>query len=225
MVGIDKSPEMVTFAGQQHPAVGTSHRCADISSDDVPNLQDLKGRADLVFSNHCLHWVPEEKIETALSNIRSFLKPDGRCYLLLFSWSDAIPMQELMIKHPKWQQFLEPVASRIPRFKHKDEEELKHLWGMRCKHTGLKDLSIELGKISFNFGSWTNLRKQTSSVCHFLAFIPKQRHEEFCDDFYDLVQKAFQRQQQQLQLPPPDPNNLTVDYEYVLIVAQNRSQV
>ena len=69
ILGVDSSPEMIEKAKKKYP--GLSFLLCDISSQ----LSNLPNDFDIVFSNACLHWVPNH--HTLLPGLMTLLKPGG----------------------------------------------------------------------------------------------------------------------------------------------------
>uniref|UniRef100_T1KRI3 Methyltransferase domain-containing protein n=1 Tax=Tetranychus urticae TaxID=32264 RepID=T1KRI3_TETUR len=54
-------------------------------------------------STFCLHWVTNTA--KAMENTTKRLKPDGKCYLLMFSWNSILPLQEQITYQEPWYEF------------------------------------------------------------------------------------------------------------------------
>lgn len=111
IVGIDNSPEMIKKARQTYPDMDFKQ------FDAAENLKPL-GRFDVVFSNACLQWIPDNK--TALINMFSALNPGG-CLAVQVPMIYKEPIHLILsrlIKTDKWRRdfadFKEPFCKRLP---------------------------------------------------------------------------------------------------------------
>lgn len=81
IVAVDIDMKAVKFAKHKHPSARIEYIIQDIS-DQWENLdqvlQGFEGKADLIFSNRCLHWI--ENKERAIENVFRLLKPGGKLY-------------------------------------------------------------------------------------------------------------------------------------------------
>ena len=176
ITGLDVSEDMLSYARRQHAMAGSiSYFKADICSDVV-----ACDPADVVLSIHCLHWIPEANQAKALANIRSLLKPGGACYLLLFSWSDMLPLQEQLVYHPRWRKYFKSVieedersssqlevkkerrrrrsSAPFPTFDPPPPHERIRLWRQRCDELFFTDVHVSLHEVSFDFGDWKSFQ-------------------------------------------------------------------
>ena len=144
---------------------------------------------DLILSIHCLHWIQEEDQGKAVTNIWKLLKPGGRCYLLIFSWSDMLPLQEQLIYHPKWRKYFKSVieageeekssdsldvakdksrrrrsSAPFPTFDPPPAEERIRIWEQRCSDNLFRDVNVTLRKARFDFGNWASFRGESIFV-------------------------------------------------------------
>lgn len=69
ITGIDNSDDMLAAARKSYPGIG--FRKLDAETE----LQNLKSRYDIVFSNACLQWIPNHR--PLLKNLFSLLEEDG----------------------------------------------------------------------------------------------------------------------------------------------------
>ena len=102
---------MIEYAKNNHHEEKIEYHVADLCGDwDMMKEQVIpEESADAVISVHCLHWIQEPNQNKAMANIRNMLKPGGRCYIVLFSWSDMLPLQEQMTYHPRWRMYFKSV--------------------------------------------------------------------------------------------------------------------
>lgn len=70
VIGADNSPEMLAQARVDHPEL------AFVELDASGDLSAYEGGFDLVFSNACLHWVPNHR--ALLPRLLRLLKPGGQ---------------------------------------------------------------------------------------------------------------------------------------------------
>ena len=132
VIGVDINESMVEFAAAHYERPSVKYLAADICEEwDQLNakLQLTENSVDLIVSIYCLHWVSD--LDQAIKNINKLLKPGfnssiskwnicfysllifveltlikgGYCYILLFSWSDLLPVQQRMALMDEWQQY------------------------------------------------------------------------------------------------------------------------
>lgn len=224
VIGLDISEDMIKYAQKFHSGKAISYKTSDISIDDDTFKDKILGKngllSDLVISIHCLHWVPEPNQNTAMANIRSLLKPGGRCYLWIFSWSDMLPLQEQMVYHPKWRKYFKSVieeaavdtnksptsgldtkretekrrrrsSAPFPTFDPPPAEERIRIWKQRCKDLFFENYDVVLKRVDFDFENWSSFKEILKSICHFLPYIPKEEQEAFLEDYYDHVNNTY----------------------------------
>lgn len=174
---------MIAFAREKHAdASAISYFVADISSAD-PFHGGLEAEtADIVLSIHCLHWIPESEQGKAMANIRSIMKPGAICYIILFSWSDMLPLQEQLVYHVKWRKYFKNIieeedrntshlrvgkeserrrrrsSAPFPTFDPPSAEERIRVWKQRCSDLFFTDTEVTLNQVSFNFGDWKSFQ-------------------------------------------------------------------
>lgn len=246
VVGFDISNEMIEYAKKFHSAKGMSYKTGDIAAND----DDFKGKilgsngflSDLVISIHCLHWIPEPNQNTAMANIRSLMKPGGRCYLWIFSWSDMLPLQEQMVYHHKWRKYFKSVieegeadrkagglevskrdtekrrrrsSAPFPTFDPPPEEERIRIWKQRCKDLFFENYDVVLKRVDFDFENWASFKEILKSICHFLPYIPKEEQAAFLEDYYEHVNNTYICRKASI-----GSNRLYVlDYECIVVTA------
>lgn len=188
-IGIDMSDDMIAYARSNHTGTGISYFTADICSTDAVDMWVGKESAEIVVSIHCLHWIPEADQVKAMANIRNLLKPAGMCYLLLFSWSDMLPLQEQLVFHPRWRKYFKSVieeeernanqlnvrkeserrrrrsSAPFPTFDPPPPQERIRLWKQRCSDLFFEDIQVSLHRVSFDFGDWKSFQGTYCSAC------------------------------------------------------------
>ncbi len=92
VVGADNSPQMLARARADHPDLDF------VELDATGDLSDYAHRCDLVFSNACLHWVPDH--ETLLPRLMELLVTGGMLAV-------QIPLADQQVMY---QQVLWPLA-------------------------------------------------------------------------------------------------------------------
>jgi SAM-dependent methyltransferase len=182
-IGIDKSCDMIEYARSNHAGVDVSYITADIcSSDQIERLIESEA-ADIVVSIHCLHWITEADQGKALANIRNLLKPGAVAYLLLFSWSDMLPLQEQLVYHPRWRKYFKAVieeeeernanllnvgketerrrrrsSAPFPTFDPPPQHERIRQWKQRCSDLFFQDVQVSMHNVTFDFGDWKSFQ-------------------------------------------------------------------
>jgi SAM-dependent methyltransferase len=110
IVAFDKIPDMISFAENHYKDSRISYKVGDILEDGLKEKLNLPEEgADIVLSIYCLHWITSDMQAKAMANISSMLKPGGKCYLLFFSWSDILPLQENWARYGRWREFFKSV--------------------------------------------------------------------------------------------------------------------
>lgn len=183
-IGIDKSDDMIAYATSHHaPGKSITYFSGDICAiDTLDNKIELES-ADIVLSIHCMHWIVEEKQGRAMANIRNLLKPGGICYLLLFSWSDMLPLQEQLVYHSRWRKYFKEViedeernakhldvttketerrrrrsSAPFPTFDPPPPHQRIHAWKQRCSDLFFEDIHVSLHNVDFDFGDWQSFQ-------------------------------------------------------------------
>jgi SAM-dependent methyltransferase len=250
VIGLDISNDMIEYAKKFHAAKGMIYKTADIADNTTSDFKEkILGNngllSDLVISIHCLHWVPEPNQNAAMANIRSLMKPGGRCYLWIFSWSDMLPLQEQMVYHVKWRKYFKSVieeaagetadrktstgldakretekrrrrsSAPFPTFDPPSAEERIRIWKQRCKDLYFENYDVVLKKVDFDFENWSSFKEILKSICHFLPYIPKDEQQSFLEDYYDHVNNTYIARKAAI-----GSNRLYVlDYECIVVTA------
>ncbi|CAG2169307.1 unnamed protein product [Oppiella nova] len=87
--GIDVDKEMIGFATQNHCKPYIQYFAQDFGADwDVltPELRALEGKVDLIFSNHCLHWIVNK--QNVVKNLYKLLRKGSKFYANIYWISD-----------------------------------------------------------------------------------------------------------------------------------------
>lgn len=108
MIAFDLSEEMIRFAKHEHTAENVQFEAASIDWQ-WPKLAHAlsveKATADLLVSVHVMHWIADPEKHQTVQNMFSLLRPGGKAYLVFFSWSDLLPLQERMTLTPRWRKY------------------------------------------------------------------------------------------------------------------------
>nr|QFU80958.1 JHAMT [Eotetranychus kankitus] len=110
IVGVDCSKKMIDYALDHYSTHNLEFFVADICSDWKilsENTEVEKGSVDAVFSTYCLHWISDPDMEKVMKNIYEMMKPGGRCYFAVFSWSWLLPFQEQIIYQKPWDSYFQ----------------------------------------------------------------------------------------------------------------------
>lgn len=63
-----------------------------------------EGSVDVIISVYCIHWVPDTR--QAIKNISRFLRPGGKFYLLISTWSEFFVSEQEILNNIKWRDML-----------------------------------------------------------------------------------------------------------------------
>lgn len=242
IIGMDLSDSMIDFAKQHHPKEQINYVIADISSDLdslIKNLQVSPGSIDLLLSIHCLHWIPEPLHIQTLNNIRTLMSPGSTCFLLFFSWSDWLPIQEQIILHPRWRKYFKDVLesesrsdsnsnnltpdvneNATDRIRRKSSApfmtmetisyaERVNLWRKRLIELDFEPVTVKVERVSFKFKDLAAFAAEAKAICHYMKYIPEDEREMFFDSYYDLIVARSNMKDQ----------SMTLEYENIFIVA------
>lgn len=101
IIGIDSSHDMLNQAKKTYPSIKFEH-CK------VPDgLEDIDGRFDLIFSNACIHWIPDHR--NLISKLLDKLADNGVIAVQIPLIQEA-PFYKLLnnlISSPEWQKLSE----------------------------------------------------------------------------------------------------------------------
>jgi trans-aconitate methyltransferase len=182
VVGIDSSPEMISFANKY------SNKKLKFLEKDITDcsLVGAIGRFDMIFSFNALHWVQDQ--EMALRNLYNMLEDHGTLKIQLFS---PLTTQKLLhgninqlISQDKWIgcfcDFTLPLQMTIPTVS--DYELL-------LKKIGFNAIECKAVKYEFT-------RKKQEIIEGFKSWIPylsaipePQKQEEFLTELVDMILK------------------------------------
>lgn len=187
IIGIDNSPEMITFAQKLFP------------SEKYPNiffkLMDarhltLMTQFDVVFSNATLHWMSEH--EKVLQGISALLKPHGKILLQMGGKGNAAQIfliLDNLIKLPTWARFFRDFT---PPYSFYGPEEY-HPW---LQKTGFLAKRVELIPKDMVQKGTQGLRGWIRTTwMPYLQRIPSHLQLDFLDDLVARYEKQY----------PPDP--------------------
>ena len=248
IVGMDLSEAMVTYAKSNYQEKGMTYVTADILSELntlCKTLQVSPGSIDLVVSIHCLHWIPEPLHTQAMSNIRALMSPGSTCFLVFFSWTDLLPIQEQIILHPRWRKYFKEVlesdvqdsnsnkltpekSTGSDRARRKSSApfltmetvpiaERINVWKRRLTQLSFEPITVKVERVSFTFQDWPAFAAEAKSICHYMKYIPEEEKESFLDAYYELV-KANSNMRDGKAIVDSEP--VTLDYENILVIAK-----
>lgn len=135
VVGVDLSPEMISFAGSKYPPEdfrNLSFQVADASA--LPFREEF----DLVVSFACLHWIRDHLL--VLNGIRQSLVPGGRILLQCGGSGNAADLLDLaaeLFPDEKWAEYFRDF--RFPYNFYGPEE--YRVW---LKEAGLEEKRVQL---------------------------------------------------------------------------------
>ena len=132
---IDISRDMLDYFKQNNSAPNIRLLLQDINvewSQLKPELRDLEGKVDLIFSNFVFHWMYENN-ENLLKNIRRLLTKNGRAYCNMITLPDPIGHMNGMLRY-----FFTKLPIAIPS----SSEQVKH-WRQSLRGAGLQVLKLD----------------------------------------------------------------------------------
>ena len=107
VTGADNSPQMLERARADHPDL------AFVELDVTWDLSVYEGRFDLVFSNACLHWVPDHR--EVIPRLLRLLAPGGQLAVQMPIASKQVMYRDVvwpLVATPRWHDKL----AAVPRF-------------------------------------------------------------------------------------------------------------
>ncbi|XP_054164652.1 juvenile hormone acid O-methyltransferase-like [Oppia nitens] len=213
IIGVDISEPMIKFAAENYRRPTVQYLAADIC-DEWPKFKDklqlAEHSVDLIVSIYCLHWVSD--LDETIKNIIKLLKPGGYCYILLFSWSDLLPIQQKMAIMDKWQQYFFAIPKNwnriakksretirklsehlapFPVFEAPDEQQLLAKWRDLCRDNGLHEPETVLTHTYYQFANHQQFNNVLQAMCHFLPYIPDDQTADFMAEYLQLVNDDY----------------------------------
>ena len=188
VVGLDNSPEMLSFARSQFPA--EEWPGLEFQHGDARDLQ-YNDRFDLVLSFAALHWVLDHR--PVLAGIRRSLRSRGRVFLQFGGRGNAASVLDIagkMIAEDKWCRYFEGFG--FPYAFYGPEE-----YGTWLDASGLRTIRVDLLPKNMvqrgreGLASWIE-----STWLPYIERVP----EELRSDFIHSVVDRY------IQLHPPDEN-------------------
>ncbi|KAH8413227.1 hypothetical protein KR009_009057 [Drosophila setifemur] len=183
VVGTDISSQMVGFASKHYQGEErTRFQVLDIGCARLP--QELRGRFDHVTSFYCLHWV--QNLKGALGNIYNLLRPEGGDCLLAFLASNPVyEVYKLLKLNEKWSSYMQDAEEFISplHYSLNPGEEFCQL----LKEVGFVHHNVEIRNEVFVYEGVRTLKDNVKAICPFLERMPSTLHEDFLDDFIEIV--------------------------------------
>ncbi|XP_074599431.1 juvenile hormone acid O-methyltransferase-like [Brevipalpus obovatus] len=213
ILGIDLSDKMIEYAERTYSNDKIHFTVADACDkwDKISKSIDVvEGQADIVTSIYCLHWVSNQK--RAMDNIYRMLKPGGKCYILIFSWSHLLPVQEQITFHPRWADFFKHLESdkiKVQKidgielrerekssapfsvFECPSEQERCEQWSKICRSANLEPISVKIHDSVFYYDNVDSFKGELKALCHYLPLIPENKRDQFMDDYFEHMDKHF----------------------------------
>uniref|UniRef100_T1KKC5 Methyltransferase type 11 domain-containing protein n=2 Tax=Tetranychus urticae TaxID=32264 RepID=T1KKC5_TETUR len=144
IIGFDCSEKMIEFARENYSTSNLNFHCGNICADweELSVNLDIEAESvDVVTSTFCLHWVTNTA--KAMENINKMLKPGGKCYLLMFSWSPIFPLQEQITYQEPWYELFQklevPMDHEKPKYATKPQSDIKSELARRASTSQLAD--------------------------------------------------------------------------------------
>lgn len=110
VLGVDASPEMISFAIAAHATVGGASNLSFAQADarSLPFIDEF----DVIFSNATLHWVIDHR--PVLAGIARSLRPGGRILLQMGGKGNAASVAKVVSRvcaQPEWAGFFRSFSS------------------------------------------------------------------------------------------------------------------
>ncbi|KAH8255494.1 hypothetical protein KR038_004650 [Drosophila bunnanda] len=183
LVGTDISSQMVGYASKHYQGEErTRFQVLDIGCESLP--QELSGRFDHVTSFYCLHWV--QNLRGALGNIYNLLRPEGGDCLLAFLASNPVyEVYKILKTNEKWSSYMQDVEQFISplHYSMNPGEEFSQL----LNDVGFMHHNVEIRNEVFVYEGVRTLKDNVKAICPFLERMPSTVHEDFLDDFIEIV--------------------------------------
>ncbi|EDW77852.1 uncharacterized protein Dwil_GK24707 [Drosophila willistoni] len=184
LVGTDISTQMVGFASKfYHQDPSTQFKVLDIGSDHLP--KELRGKFDHVTSFYCLHWV--QNLRAAVTNIHNLLRNDegGDCLLVFLASNPVYEVYKILRTQSKWSAYMHDVERFISPLHYSSNpgEEFSEL----LNEVGFVQHNVEVRNEVFVYEGVRTLKNNFKAICPFLDRMPVNLHEEFLDDYMDVV--------------------------------------
>ncbi|KAH8376164.1 hypothetical protein KR200_005411 [Drosophila serrata] len=183
LVGTDISSQMVGYASKHYQREErTRFQVLDIGCESLP--QELRGRFDHVTSFYCLHWV--QNLKGALGNIYNLLRPEGGDCLLAFLASNPVyEVYKILKTKEKWSSYMQDVEQFISplHYSLNPGEEFSQL----LNEVGFIHHNVEIRNEVFVYEGVRTLKDNVKAICPFLERMPSTLHEDFLDDFIEIV--------------------------------------
>ncbi|XP_013114871.2 juvenile hormone acid O-methyltransferase [Stomoxys calcitrans] len=184
IVGTDISDKMIKFAKSCYNSYPQcDFKQLDIASEDkLPT--DLVGAFDHVTSFYCLHWVQDQR--QALNNIYRLLHTAGGDCLLVFLAANPIyDVYKILSKSIKWSFYMQDVDSYISPLHYSPDPQKE--FSQMLKEAGFENLQVELREKVYVYEGLEILKDNVKAVCPFLDRIPWSQHDDFLEDFINIV--------------------------------------
>ncbi|XP_061397335.1 juvenile hormone acid O-methyltransferase-like [Musca vetustissima] len=149
---------------------------------EVPN--DMLGQFDHVISSLLLHWVPDNRL--ALENMYKLLRREGGdCILVFFGYNNIFDANNIMSSNPKWSQYIKNVNRFVSPLH--DSPDPKRTFYKMMEDAGFCNISIEVKEGIYYYDNLENFKENIIPVCGIFDFIPTSRHEEFLEDYFNVM--------------------------------------
>ncbi|XP_014279174.1 juvenile hormone acid O-methyltransferase [Halyomorpha halys] len=192
LIGVDMSPQMVSYSQSKWSHSKLSFRLLDISTKEDPLDAFDKGIKhsggfDKIFSFFCLQWVKDKK--RAAENICRLLKPGGQAHILLVVRSGVYNVWDKLATSEKWRPYLPDVNRPLNDYIYMDdygEVLFKFLTDAGLVVDEWK--SIER-KNAFVTKTDTDEEKtmRLRSVDPFVRLLPEEKKNEYLKDLLETV--------------------------------------
>ncbi len=181
VLGIDASSEMIDFARKRYP----KERYPNLSWEVVDASRlPFNGEFDVVFSNACLHWIPDQR--PVLTGIERSLRPGGRVYLRMRGRGELGRLEMILMELIMSKRWREHFSRWSGGFGFHDPEDYR-AW---LSEAGLRPVRVELVKRPIAFRGREGLAGHIRTTwLPFTLRIPEEEREEF---IYRMVDRYLE---------------------------------
>ncbi|XP_061394065.1 juvenile hormone acid O-methyltransferase-like [Musca vetustissima] len=183
----DVSTKMLDFFEKNYDLPKKCHlkQIDIVGANSLPT--DMLGQFDHVIPCLVLHWIPDNR--TALENIFKLLRPEGGdCILIFFGYNNIFEANHIISSNPKWSQYIKNVNRFVSPLHHSQNP--KETFCKMMENSGFCNISIELNQGIYYYDNFENFKENIIPVCGIFDFIPKSRHDEFLEDYFNVMAKT-----------------------------------
>lgn len=177
ILGIDSSPDMLKRAQETYPDINFELCC-------VPHdLNKLPGNYDLIFSNACIHWIPEQ--EHLIKQLLDKLTDEGifAVQIPLIQEAPFYKMLNKLTSSPKWNKL-----SDVKNFYNLLPEEYYDLFSsLKCDFDMWQTIYYHIMDIPENIIEWY----KGSGLRPYLDLLSAPEQEELISELLDNINDFY----------------------------------